>query len=57
MKINVEVTRTWYQEAAKGGYGYAQWRLGMAYEYGKLDLTIDLQLALDWPPEGGDGWR
>ena len=43
--------RTFYQKAAEGGDGYAQWRLGKAYKYGELGLAIDLQVADMWDRE------
>ena len=41
-----------------GGNGFALGRLAYAYEYGKLNLAIDLEAALTWYQEaakGGDG--
>ena len=35
----------WYREAAKGGNGYAQRRLGVAYEKGEFGVEIDLAAA------------
>jgi TPR repeat protein len=49
----------WNREAAKGGNGYAQRRLGWAYEKGELGVEIDLAAARVFYQEaaqGGDGY-
>ena len=46
-----------YRQAAEGGNGYAQFRLGKACEFGELTLAIDLEAARTWyqkAAEGGD---
>ena len=44
-EIDLEEARTFSQKVAEGCDGYAQWRLGKAYEYGELGPAIDLQVA------------
>ena len=49
----------WYRQAAEGGDGYAQWRLGVAYEDGALGLLTDEDEALKWYREAaksGNGY-
>ena len=47
-----------YRQAAEGGNGDAQFRLGKAHEFGgELTLAIDLEAARTWyqkAAEGGD---
>ena len=48
-----------HRKAAEGGNGYAQRRLGIAYEKGKLDLAIGLEAARAWyhmVAKGGDSY-
>ena len=47
--------RTWYQEAAEGGYDKAQCRLGFAYVYGVLGLKTDFDMALMWFKKAAEG--
>lgn len=37
-----------FQRAAKGGHKLAQFRLGQAYEYGQLGVTIDNRTSIAW---------
>ena len=57
LKIDLVIALMWFKEAAEGGDGHAQWRLGKAYHKGELDLAIDHEAALMWhqkAAEGGD---
>lgn len=40
--------RDLFQQAAKLGYKFSQFRLGQAYEYGNLGLTIDNRTSIAW---------
>ena len=55
MEIDLEAARTYFQEAAEGGYHGAQCRLTYALEYGEFNLAIDLEAARTWYQEAAEG--
>lgn len=43
-----QYSRELFQQAADLGYKFSQFRLGQAYEYGTLGLTIDNRASISW---------